>query len=98
MNLWPLCTTKCHLGRSLLLLCRAFASPCLILLLTFFSKLVCFSFSYTAAAVITHEEGVDGVPYLDKFTVGRQSQVSYNISQLCFIVIAQDRVAPSIQA
>lgn len=30
--------------------------------------------SYTAAAVITHEEGVDGVPYLDKFTVGRQSQ------------------------
>lgn len=48
--------------------------------------------------MITHEEGVDGVPYLDKFTVGRQSQVSYNISQLCFIVIAQDRVAPSIQA
>ena len=31
-------------------------------------------FSYTAAAVITHE-GVDGVPYLDKFSVGQKSQV-----------------------
>lgn len=30
--------------------------------------------SYSAAAVITNEEEVDGVKYLDKFTVGRQSQ------------------------
>ena len=32
-------------------------------------------FSYSAAAVITKEDGVDDVPYLDKFTVGRKSQV-----------------------
>lgn len=30
--------------------------------------------SYSAAAVITKEDGVDDVKYLDKFTVGRQSQ------------------------
>jgi len=30
--------------------------------------------SYSAAAVITNEEGMDGVPYMDKFTVGRNSQ------------------------
>lgn len=30
--------------------------------------------SYSAAAVITSEGGVDGVHYLDKFTVGRKSQ------------------------
>ena len=33
------------------------------------------SLSYSAAAVITNEDGVDDVPYLDKFTVGRKSQV-----------------------
>ena len=36
----------------------------------------CCSLSYSAAAVITNEDGVDDVPYLDKFTVGRKSQVS----------------------
>lgn len=35
----------------------------------------CSSLSYSAAAVITNEDGVDDVPYLDKFTVGRKSQV-----------------------
>lgn len=30
--------------------------------------------SYSAAAVITKEDGVHNVPYLDKFTVGRKSQ------------------------
>lgn len=37
------------------------------------------SFSYSAAAVITNEEGVEGVPYLDKFTVGIKSQVCENL-------------------
>lgn len=30
--------------------------------------------SYSAAAVITSEDGLDDIPYLDKFTVGRNSQ------------------------
>ena len=41
---------------------------------------VAFSFnSYSAAAVITKEDGVDDVKYLDKFTVGRQSQVRFKM-------------------
>ena len=39
----------------------------------------CFFFSYSAAAVITKEDGVDDVKYLDKFTVGRQSQVQFEM-------------------
>lgn len=41
----------------------------------FCQPLACCSLSYSAAAVITNEDGVDDVPYLDKFTVGRKSQV-----------------------
>ncbi|XP_015772142.1 PREDICTED: N-acetylglutamate synthase, mitochondrial-like [Acropora digitifera] len=41
--------------------------------------------SYSAAAVITNEEEVDGVKYLDKFTVGRQSQVRF-ITWICMHV------------
>lgn len=46
--------------------------------LLFFKSLYCLS--YSAAAVITNEEEVDGVKYLDKFTVGRQSQVRFPFS------------------
>lgn len=48
--------------------------------LLFFESLYCLS--YSAAAVITNEEEVDGVKYLDKFTVGRQSQVRFPFSNL----------------
>ena len=41
----------------------------------FTNHTLCFPFSYSAAAVITSEDGLDDIPYLDKFTVGRNSQV-----------------------
>ena len=41
----------------------------------FTNNKLCFLFSYSAAAVITSEDGLDDIPYLDKFTVGRNSQV-----------------------